>query len=450
MVSIINDKTLLLGVFVLLTIASFLGIKLNIIYSHSEAGEKRWGIVYLPVVYLILLLLFFDVSKIIIISSMIVFAFAEPLSTFVESKFSKKYLQITSDHKSILGLITFAVVSFIILAALIYFLVLPRELHIQPDSSFDYFFLAAAFVTAIIISAFVAICSKESDIIIIPVVTSYFLYMFFNNIDWVFLQEFIVGIILAALVAGVSFKVKFLTLSGSIATFLLAGFIFGLGGVQWSIPMLTFFILSSIISKLRKKINEEVELYFEKSGVRDYLQVFANGGLGGVLVIINSIYPKELFYLIYLSTLAAVCADTWATEFGTLRKTVTYNILNFKPTTQGVSGGVSILGTTGAFGGAFVISLSGVYWINFELVHYFILILIAGMIGSFFDSFLGATIQVQHKCNICEKITERSFHCGERTKHFKGLTWINNDLVNLLAGFAGAIALLMLKSLVTT
>ena len=63
----------------------------------------------------------------------------------------------------------------------------------------------------------------------------------------------LIGILFAALIAGISFRVKFLTLSGSIATFLLASFIFGLGGIKWSVPILTFFILSSMLSKIRKR-----------------------------------------------------------------------------------------------------------------------------------------------------------------------------------------------------
>ena len=114
------------------------------------------------------------------------------------------------------------------------------------------------------------------------------------NASVISVDTVLIGILFAALIAGISFRVKFLTRSGSIATFILASFIFGLGGIKWSVPILTFFILSSILSKLRKKRNESVEIYFEKSGVRDYLQVIANGGLGGILVIINTINPNEI------------------------------------------------------------------------------------------------------------------------------------------------------------
>jgi len=255
--------------------------------------------------------------------------------------------------------------------------------------------------------------------------------------DLIFNSLFL-GFAIALVIVTLSYKVKFLTLGGSIATFFLAGTIFSLGGIQWSIPILTFFIFSSILSKLRKKKNAEIELFFEKTGVRDHFQVLANGGIGGVLVIINYIFPNQFFYLIYLSSLAAVCADTWATEIGTWKRTATYNVLNLKPIEQGVSGGISVIGTFGALLGSIAISLSGLFWNDLPLAQYFLLIVFAGVFGSFFDSILGATIQSQNKCNVCSKITERGIHCGKETNFHSGWEWINNDVVNFLSGAAGA------------
>lgn len=260
-------------------------------------------------------------------------------------------------------------------------------------------------------------------------------------------EDFILGMLIAAVVAFISFRVRFLTKSGSIATFVLAGFIFGLGGIKWSVPIMTFFILSSILSKLRKKKNEEVEMYFEKSGVRDHMQVMANGGLGGILVIINAFNPDPFFYLIYISTLSAVCADTWATEIGTWKKAATYNVITWKPVEQGVSGGISIRGTIGAALGSFAIALSGILWINQNYVQYVLLVICAGLIGSIFDSILGATIQAQNKCSVCNKITEKNIHCGVESNHYVGYEWINNDMVNFFSGLAGAVVIIILKSL---
>jgi uncharacterized protein (TIGR00297 family) len=261
----------------------------------------------------------------------------------------------------------------------------------------------------------------------------------------IFLEDVIIGIFFAAFICFISYKAKFLTLSGTIATFILAGLIFSLGGIQWSVPILTFFFLSSILSKLRKKKNENVELYFDKSGVRDHMQVIANGGLGGVLVVLNVLYSNEIFYLMYLALLAAVCADTWATEIGTWKKTNTYNILNLQKVEQGVSGGISFRGIVGSLAGSFIIMLSGLIWITVPYVKYLLLIILSGLLGSLVDSILGATIQIQYKCCTCGKVTERKIHCGMETKYYKGLSIINNGIVNLIAGISGILFLIILR-----
>ena len=209
---------------------------------------------------------------------------------------------------------------------------------------------------------------------------------------------------------------------------------------------MTFFILSSILSKVRKRVNENVETYFEKSGVRDYWQVIANGGIGGVLVVINYFHSGDIFYFIYVASMAAVCADTWATEIGTMYKTKTYNILNLKLIDQGISGGISFIGTLGGFLGAFIIALSAATWIKINLTSYFSFIVVAGVIGSLFDSLLGATIQAQFECSRCGKITEKIIHCNENTLHKRGYDWMNNDLVNLLSGIFGGISIILFKS----
>lgn len=404
--------------------------------------------IYAQISFIILAFLIFNDSNWIIFSSMAVIALADFISVIIGSSFSTVTLKINGEQKSILSLIAFAAISIVVL----FFIGSTNSLLTNKIFLFGFDsvknFSVAVFIISTTITFFYYISPKGIDKFLVPLVTAFFIHKFSTTSGTELLNGYLIGMLLAAFVAGVSYRVKFLTLDGAFATFLLAGFIFGLGGLKWSVPMLTFFILSSLLSKLRRNINDEVEVYFEKTGVRDKMQVVANGGLGGVLVILYSLYYNELYYLLYLSTLAAVCADTWATEIGTWRKTATYNILNFKPAVQGISGGISFQGTIGTFLGAGVIAISGLFWINFDFLPYLFIIIFAGIVGSFFDSFLGATIQAQHQCVVCEKITEKTIHCGKEARHYRGLGWINNDTVNLFSGFAGALVILLFKSLV--
>ncbi|RPI68237.1 MAG: DUF92 domain-containing protein, partial [Ignavibacteriales bacterium] len=214
------------------------------------------------------------------------------------------------------------------------------------------------------------------------------------------------GIIFSSIISLISYKFKLLTRSGIIAAFILALIIYTFGTWQWTLPIVTFFILSSILSKVRKKRNAEVEKYFEKQEQRDYLQVLANGGLGGILVLLNYFYPFELFYIIYVSIVASVCADTWSTEIGTLFKTKTIDILSLKEINPGISGGISFPGILASVAGAFVIAATSSPWLGSNFQTNLLIITLAGFIGSIADSMFGSSIQTRYKCVVCKNITE--------------------------------------------
>ncbi len=241
------------------------------------------------------------------------------------------------------------------------------------------------------------------------------------------------------IISVLSFKFRFLTTSGAIAVFIQAFVIYGIGGWQWTIPILTFFIFSSILSKIRKNKNNNVESFFEKSGQRDYVQVFANGGTAVILIIIYFFTGKNLIFILYVVSIASVCADTWATELGTMKKNITYSILTFKKVEQGVSGGISVIGIIGASLGSLLISISSIYWVNINHVFYIFAIIISAVLASLVDSIIGAKYQVQYKCKQCNSITERKIHCNELTVMSRGINWINNDVVNFMSSIAGVI-----------
>lgn len=62
-----------------------------------------------------------------------------------------------------------------------------------------------------------------------------------------------------------------------------------------------------------------------------------------------------------------------------------------------------------------------------------------------FDSILGGSVQLMYRCPKCKKITEATFHLscgGTYTNYEKGLKFINNDVVNVLAGFSSSLIII--------
>lgn len=437
---LVNKYGLLLTVGFIAVIFTYFAVSRNLFKLNYQHNRKRWGVFFLPLSY-VFLLLFFKDEKWVVFSSLLILAFGDSLAAITGSIFGRKRYDLTGDEKSYLGSTAFFVAALIVL-------VVTGSIKISkfPGLEINSYFLLSGVIIAFLLTLFEGIASKGTDNLFVPIAASLLIYIFITSPDAGILFNFVLGLLLAAAVGFISYRVKFLTNDGAIATFLLAGFIFGLGGLKWSVPILTFFILSSLLSKFRKNKNREVDIYFEKTGVRDSMQVFVNGGIGGILVVINQINPALNLYLIYIASLAAVCADTWATEIGTMYKATTYNIINFRPVTQGISGGISVPGTFGALLGAAVIALSGLFWINFNIFQYLIIIILAGFLGSFFDSILGATIQAQYECSECTNTTEKLECCGTETHHVKGFLWLNNDLVNLFASIFGGVIVIVISS----
>jgi uncharacterized protein (TIGR00297 family) len=259
--------------------------------------------------------------------------------------------------------------------------------------------------------------------------------------------EILLGFLLGALIGFVSWRAGALSTSGALAAAVTGGLIFGLGGLPWAALLLTFFITSSALSRLLADRKSTLNEKFSKGSRRDWGQVLANGGLGALLVIAYAIWPEETWpWFAYSGAMAAVTADTWATELGVFSPHEPRLITNGKTVEGGTSGGISLVGSLAALGGAAIIGFVAACFPVGSPSHGFIPILITsiilgGLCGAFFDSLLGATVQAIYTCRRCQKETERHpiHSCGTATYLKRGWPWLNNDWVNFFCSAGGAI-----------
>lgn len=254
------------------------------------------------------------------------------------------------------------------------------------------------------------------------------------------------GFILAVIIAYLAYRAHSLSQSGALAAVVVGAVIFGLGGLQWAILLMIFFITSSALSRLFKKRKQGLDEKFSKGHERDAGQVLGNGGLATAFVLVHVLYPESMIgWVGFAAALAAVNADTWATELGVLNPTPPRLISDLrKRVEKGTSGGVSLFGTFASLTGAAVIALPAALMTG----HWSLLlpITLAGLAGSLFDSFLGATVQAMYYCPADKKETEKHpLHtCGTGTVHIRGWEWLDNDWVNFACSAAGAVAALFL------
>jgi uncharacterized protein (TIGR00297 family) len=255
-------------------------------------------------------------------------------------------------------------------------------------------------------------------------------------------MQIIIGIIVGVLISGLAWRMGSLSKSGAIGATITGGLIFGFGGLPWGALLLTFFISSSALSKAFKSQKANLSEKFSKASRRDWGQVFANGGLGTILVLLSSAYPGETWiWFAYAGAMAAVNADTWATELGVLNPKPPRLITTGEIVEPGTSGGISKYGTLATLGGAALIGLVGVIFSSTgDEWSLWLATTLGGACGSLFDSLLGATVQAIYQCPLCDKETEHHpLHtCGTVTHQIRGWRWLDNDLVNFLASVVGA------------
>ncbi|MGB9664041.1 MAG: DUF92 domain-containing protein [Ignavibacteria bacterium] len=409
------------------SVTNFILIRKHLLKQINDSQTENFGIFYYPLSFLICTLLFWNVNKYIISVSFLIFSVGDAVAALVGGASTNKYLtRITKEPKTFNGTIAFIVSSFFLLW--IVKLTLWKDLNFINYDWLNFSFLALIF--SLLGGITEALSTKGTDNLSLPIILSSATMMFFvNGID---IYSFLLAFFLALLISLASFKVNFLDFGGSASTFLLALFIYGIGGWKWTVPILTFFILSSLLSKIAERLSKkDVSSIFEKGSRRDYKQVLANGGVPLLIIVMSNLLPANIdWYKIYLLSIAISTADTWSTEFGTLFAKNVYLITNFKKVMPGISGGISFIGTIGGVLGSVFIVLSAGFFIELS-IRTFISIILFSLIGNLFDSLIGATIQVTYQCSTCGKLTEKKIHCDGETIYFKGVKFIDNDMVNL-------------------
>jgi len=99
-------------------------------------------------------------------------------------------------------------------------------------------------------------------------------------------MQLTIGFILAALVAYFAYRAHSLDKNGAFAAACVGTIVFGVGGWQWAILLLIFFITSSGLSRAFKQRKQGLSEKFSKGNERDAVQVLANGGVFAVAALL--------------------------------------------------------------------------------------------------------------------------------------------------------------------
>ena len=214
-------------------------------------------------------------------------------------------------------------------------------------------------------------------------------------------------LILLLIVGAFVYKRKALDILGTLAMMFMGVIILFSAGVNWLCLILLFFILSLIATRHSKYYKQNLGIY---EGKRTAKNVISNGVVAFVMAAFGGYYLP--FVGGFIGAIATATADTMASEIGILQRPRL--ITTFRKVPPGTDGAVSVLGTVVGIVGvgiigiaAFLLGIISDPFLSLKVA------VIAGTVGCFMDSILGAVLE---RRNI-----------------------INNEHVNLLATITGAI-----------
>jgi uncharacterized membrane protein len=293
-----------------------------------------------------------------------------------------------------------------------------------------------------------------------------------------FLTRCLLGAVVAFGLAYHGYLKNSLSISGAISAFFV-GFIALASSYRCGIILIVFYYSGSKFTKLKEKEKAKLEHNYAVCGQRTASQVLANSLLGTAVAVLLLVYCEEdgnisfahyrflptkyivvLKYIVvprfnfsaylwslYVAHYATATADTWASEVGILSTTKPRLITSFftKQVPPGTNGAMSLLGTVASAAGGCCIGL--LFWLmsftnpdqDIDQKQYPMVVFasICGLLGSIFDSLLGATLQATYYD------TERK--CIVRTKSeiiqafekdvitVSGMDILSNEAVNFVS-----------------
>lgn len=155
-----------------------------------------------------------------------------------------------------------------------------------------------------------------------------------------------------------------------------------------------FVVVGSLGTRLGRRRKEELGVAQGDGGRRGFLHAVANAGPSGLLVLASSLglglAGDRTIAAMACGGLAAMLADTSASEWGQWLGSRPRDILSWKPVPVGADGGVSAVGLVAAALAAALCGVLAAIWLGAGAI---LPVATAGFAGNLVDSLLGSVIE---------------------------------------------------------
>jgi uncharacterized protein (TIGR00297 family) len=186
----------------------------------------------------------------------------------------------------------------------------------------------------------------------------------------------------------IGYLTREVTISGAVAGTIVAFAIWMGLGVGGFVTLFAVFGITWLTTRIGYSHKRELGLAENKRG-RNAAQVMANVGAAAVFAVL-AIRFGPLFGMAAIACLAEATADTASSEIGEALSKRAWLVTTFRQVPPGENGGVSLPGTLAGIAAAAGIAVAAR---SLHLTHSIAIPLIAAILGTLFDSWLGATVE---------------------------------------------------------
>jgi len=211
---------------------------------------------------------------------------------------------------------------------------------------------------------------------------------------YVEVSDFLLAAIISLLFGYTAYKIGAADMSGLFSGAIVGIILIAFAGVNWFFVMLAFFIIGSATTRYRFAYKLSIGVEQSRTGVRGYINVFANGMVSAVAAVLYGIYGDPVYAAIFLGSVCTAAGDTAASEIGVTGK-MPLMITTLKPVPVGTDGGVTFIGEAASFLASGVVAMIALVLGVAATPLAAVIVAVAGLVGTNVDSLVGATMETK-------------------------------------------------------
>ena len=244
------------------------------------------------------------------------------------------------------------------------------------------------------------------------------------------LNNLVLAIGINAVIAVVTYLGKMISRSGAIGGFIVGAIIYFFTGWQGYFVLVVFFVLGTLVTKVKYREKAEKGIAQEDEGRRGAKHAFANGLAALILGVLawwwdQNDMPGTAAILMagYCGAFATALSDTASSEIGQAYGKTTILLTSFKRVAPGTEGAVSIEGTVAGIIASLILAVVAVALNVTTGWQGVVAVVLAAFIGNTLESVIGSTLEK--------------------------LPFINNEVTNFINTLIGAGAAMALFAILT-